>query len=129
MVVNFVDAAKTTRMLEMVLASVDYVQRSSRLFSATNGITKMAAFLRKRKFSTLDSVLLVAGNVQLEPTGAQAVVDAIKRMADGIVVIVDEDCPRRAGLRAIRGFVRSTHTCRHSPRPPLLGSWQRCERL
>lgn len=34
---------------------------------------------------------------------------ATKNLADGLVVIVDEDCPQWAGLRGVSGFMLSAH--------------------
>lgn len=107
LLVNSVDTPEAIKTLETVLGSVNHVKRSSRLFSGPNGVARLAAFLRRQQFSTLDAVLLTAGNEQIEAAVEQAVVDAIKKLADGLVVIVDDDCPRWAGLRAITGFVQS----------------------
>jgi len=109
LLVNFVDTPEAAKTLEMVLGSVDHLQRSSRLFGGPDGVKKLAAFLRPHKFSTLDAVLLMAGDGEIEARSAQVLVQAIRNVADGLVVIVDEDCPRWSGLRAISGFVRSEH--------------------
>lgn len=110
LLVNFVDTVETGETLDMVLDSLDHVRHSSRLFSGANGVTKLLDFLRKKKFSTVDAVLLMTSNAPIEATSAQAVVQAIRTLADGLVVIVDEDCSRWAGLHGVSGFVRSAQT-------------------
>lgn len=107
LLVNFVDTPEAIKTLETVLGSVEHVKRSSKLFRGPDGVTKLMAFLLRQNFSTLDAVLLMAGNGKTEATGERAVADAIRKLADGLVVIVDEDCARWAGLRAVSGFVRS----------------------
>ena len=109
LLVNFVDTSEATKTLELVLESVHHLQRSSRLFSGPDGVAKLAAFLCPFKFSTLDAVLLMAEDGQTEASSAQVVVLAIRKLADGLVVVVDEDCARWAGVRAVVGFVRSAH--------------------
>ena len=109
LLITFVDTPAAAKTIEMVLGSVDHVQHSSRLFSGPDGVTQVASFLRPNKFSTLDAVLLLARNRDIETASAQLVVQAIRTLADGLVIVVDENCPRWAGLRAVTGFVRVEH--------------------
>ena len=92
LLVNFSDTPEAVKTPKTVLGSVEHVKRYSKLFSGPDGATKLVAFLRPHKFSTLDAVLLMAGNEKIEATGEQALVDAIRKLADGLVVVVDEDC-------------------------------------
>ena len=52
LLVNFDDTPEAIKTLETVLGSVEHVNRSSKLFSGPDGVTKLVAFLRPQKFST-----------------------------------------------------------------------------
>lgn len=71
LLVNFVDTPEAIKTLETVLGSVEHVKRSSRLFSGPDGVTKLVALLRPLKFSTLDAVLLMSGDGDIEAASAQ----------------------------------------------------------
>lgn len=110
MVVNFNDtpaARKTFSALRSTFAAARY---SVYVFSSSKGVGQMCACLRVQQFGTADAVIYTAGNLTISSEAVQRVVDAVRAMGPGLVVVVDDNCARWGAVQRISGFVRGVES-------------------
>lgn len=109
-VVNFSDtptARKTFGTLRSTFAAARY---SVNVFSNPEGVGKLCGCLRIQQFGTADAVIYTAGNLAITSEAVQRVVDALRTMGPGLVVVVDDNCARWRALTGVSGFVRGAES-------------------
>ena len=105
MVVNFSDAPDARRTFGALRNAFVAARYSVNVFSNPDGIRPMCGCLRVQQFGTADAVIYTSGNLTITSEAVQRVVDAIRAMGPGLVVVVDDNCGRWHDLKGVSGFV------------------------
>ena len=105
MVVNFNDTPAARRTFGALRSTFVAARYSVNLFSKPEGVGQMCGCLRAQQFGTADAVIYTAGNLTITSETVQRVVDAVRAMGPGLVVVVDDTCRRWRDLQGVSGFV------------------------
>ena len=110
MVVNFNDTPEVRSTFGALRSTFVAARYSVNVFSGPQGIGETCSCLRVQQFSTADAVIYTAGDLTVTNEAVQRVVDAVRAMGPGLVVIVDDRCDRWSALQSVSGFVRGVES-------------------
>ena len=105
MVVNFNDTLAARRTFGALRSTFVAARYSVNVLSSPEGIGQLCGCLRVQQFGTADAVLYTARNLTISSESVQSVIDAVRAMGPGLVVVVDDNCGRWRTLQGVSGFV------------------------
>lgn len=105
MVVNFDDTLAARRTFGALRSTFVAARYSVDVFCSPEGVGQLCGCLRAQQFGTADAVIYTAGNLTVTTETVQGVVDAVRAMGPGLVVVVDDNCARWRALQGVSGFV------------------------
>lgn len=107
LLINFADEPGTRSAFAALDRGFPSARVALHVFEASNAAADLLRLLRSAPFANVDAVIFGANaNVAL-PT-LQALVDALRIAASGLVVVVGDECAQWPAMRGVSGFVRGS---------------------
>lgn len=107
LVINLSDTEGATRFFGSAVSSIVCECYAAHRFNGSDDVDRTNTFLRSLRFQSADAVIFVAGENDLGADKLQLVIDAVRTIGDGLLVVVDDDTEQWESLKNVSRFVRT----------------------
>ena len=107
--INFSEETESREIFGVLNQAFPSSLYSQHVFDGSTSAKELGKFLRRDQFAVVDAVIY-AGTSKVPPELLQSIVNEVRSLAPGIVVMVGDDCLQWGAIDGITGFIKGAGT-------------------